>query len=104
MTETTRRKSFRGISVRLAVHYLTNLGGTERDPDEAEREHDETGRGDETERVVVGDGWTARLTATERSVGPSLSLTEVSVVFEGDAEEVDDVVERFSRKAMRAGG
>lgn len=86
-----REKQFRGISRRLAVNYLENLGG-ERD---AERSDDETD-------VVVGDDWTATLTAEKVSVGGSLKLTEVTVVFEGDS--LGEVVDAFSQKAMRAGG
>ncbi|MFB6087740.1 MAG: hypothetical protein ABEJ85_04400 [Haloarculaceae archaeon] len=86
-----REKQFRGISRRLAVKYLENLGG-DRD---AERSDDDTD-------VVVGDDWTATLTAEKVGVGGSLSLTEVTVVFEGDS--LDDLVEAFSQKAMRAGG
>ncbi|MFB6305008.1 MAG: hypothetical protein ABEH47_07570 [Haloferacaceae archaeon] len=89
MSEGERRveRSYRGISLRLAVHYLENLGG----------ERIDDGR-------VVGDGWEARLAAEKRGVGPSLSLTEVTVTFEGDPETLDALVERFSQKAMRAGG
>ncbi|MFB6157549.1 MAG: hypothetical protein ABEJ34_06890 [Haloferacaceae archaeon] len=82
-----RERAYRGISVRLAVRYLENLGG--------ERVADDR---------VVGDGWEARLSATRQEVGPSLSLTEVTVTFEGDPETLDGLIERFSRKAMRAGG
>ena len=80
-------KSYRGISVRLAVHYLQNLGGEQTD-----------------DGVVAGDGWQATLSSSTVDIGPSLSLTEVSVVFEGDADAVEPLVERFSQKAMRAGG
>jgi molybdopterin synthase sulfur carrier subunit len=81
-------KSFRGISVRLARRYLENLGGTALD--------------DET---VEGDGWTASLSAEKVSVGPSLQLTEVTVVFEATAGfDLDTLIEDFSQKAMRAGG
>jgi hypothetical protein len=31
-------------------------------------------------------------------------LTQVDLVFEGDPDVVDSLVERFARKAMRAGG
>lgn len=83
----TVEKEFRGISKRLARQYLENLGG------EAEGED-----------VVVGDGWTASLSAetVEVAEGSSMELTEVTVVFEG--ENLDGLVSDFSRKAMRAGG
>lgn len=87
MSGTSVERSYRGISRRLAVHYLENLGGERADDDR-----------------VVGDGWEARLSESTVDVGPSLTLTEVTVDFEGDPEAVDSLVERFSKKAMRAGG
>ena len=80
-------RSFRGISQRLAVHYLTNLGGEETDQ----------GR-------VVGDGWEAVLSEEKTSVGPSLVLNEVDIVFEGTEETLEPLVDQFAQKAMRAGG
>ncbi len=82
-----REKSFRGISVRLARNYLENLGGEAVGEDRVE-----------------GDGWTATLSAETVSVGRSLTLTEVTVAFEGDEAVLDDLIDRFSQKAMRAGG
>lgn len=82
-----REKAFRGISERLAVEYLEGLGG------EREGEH-----------AVVGEGWRATLDAETVSIGPTMELTEVTVVFEGDPGRLDELVERFSQKAMRAGG
>ncbi|MFC6733631.1 MULTISPECIES: hypothetical protein [unclassified Haladaptatus] len=82
-------KSFRGISERLAKHYLQNLGG------EVE---------DEEANEVVGDDWTASVSSEKVSIGPTVELTEVTVVFEGEEETLDELVERFSQKAMRAGG
>jgi len=82
-----RERSFRGISARLARHYLENLGGEQRD-----------------EATVVGDGWTAALSEEKVSIGPSLQLNEVTVVFEGDAETLEPLIEDFAQKAMRAGG
>jgi hypothetical protein len=84
---TRLERSFRGISERLAVRYLTNLGG--------ERVDDDT---------VAGEGWTATYSSETVSIGPSLQLTEVTVVFEGEADVLEPLVERFAQKAMRAGG
>ena len=94
------KRSFRGISERLAVRYLRNLGG--------EQVADDT---------VAGDDWTATLSSETVGIGPSLTLTEVTVVFEGDENRGDDenndgseadslepLVEEFAQKAMRAGG
>jgi hypothetical protein len=85
-------KSFRGISERLARRYLSNLGG-------AIEGRDAEGDGD----VVAGD-WRASLSSEKVSIGPSVKLTEVTVVFEGDEETLDELVDAFSQKAMRAGG
>ncbi|SEH49830.1 molybdopterin synthase sulfur carrier subunit [Halopenitus malekzadehii] len=88
-----RERSYRGISRRLAAHYLRNLGGTlvgTDDPVEATR--------------VEGDGWTAELSADTVAIGGSLTLTEVTIGFTGDPSILDDLIERFSQKAMRAGG
>ncbi|TYT60768.1 hypothetical protein [Natrialba swarupiae] len=88
MPEQTRvERSFRGISERLAIRYLTNLEGERIDED-----------------TVVGEGWTATLSAEQVDVGPTLSLTEVTVVFEGEDDHLESLVEEFARKAMRAGG
>lgn len=80
-------RSFRGISKRLAIHYLENLGG--------ERV---------AEGEVVGDGWQATLSEDTVAISAALSLTEVTVVFDGAADAVEPLVERFAQKAMRAGG
>lgn len=82
-----REKSFRGISENLAVTYLENLGG----------ERTDDGR-------VEGDGWSASLDSETVSVGATLELTEVTVAFEGEPDALDELVEAFSQKAMRAGG
>ena len=87
-----REKSYRGISERLARRYLSNLGG------EIEG-GDEEGDGD-----VEGDGWRASVSSEKVGVGPSVELTEVTVVFEGEEAVLDELIEDFSRKAMRAGG
>jgi len=84
-----RVKSYRGISTRLAMRYLENLGG--------ERVADDP-------PTVAADNWRAMLSAETVSIGPTLSLTEVTVVFEGEAEVLEPLVDRFSQKAMRAGG
>lgn len=82
-----RERSFRGISKRLAIKYLETLG--------AERVDDER---------VEADDWAADLSSQTVGVGPSVSLTQVDLVFEGDPETLDSLIERFAQKAMRAGG
>lgn len=82
-----REKAYRGISKRLAIHYLENLGG----------EHVE-------EDVVEANDWQATLSSEKVGVGSTLTLTEVTVVFEGEEDALEELIERFSQKAMRAGG
>ena len=92
-------KSYRGISERLARHYLSNLGGEieggdpEGDGDDADCDGD-----------VVADDWRASISSEKVSIGPSVQLTEVTVVFEGDEEALEPLIEDFSQKAIRAGG
>lgn len=87
-------KAFRGISKRLAVHYLENLGGELVAGD----------RADDAEARVAGPDWTVTLSAEKVNAAGSIQLTEVSVTFEGDETAVEPLVEQFSQKAMRAGG
>lgn len=89
---TTRvERSYRGISERLALHYLTNLGGEQVEED-----------------AVTGDGWSAALSSEQVGIGPTLTLTEVTVAFEFeddvDEQQREALIEAFTRKAMRAGG
>ncbi|SIR72672.1 hypothetical protein [Natronorubrum thiooxidans] len=80
-------RSFRGISERLTARYLTNLGG--------EQVADDT---------VEGDNWTATFASETVAIGPSLTLTEITIVFEGETETLEPLVDEFAQKAMRAGG
>ena len=82
-----RVKTYRGISTRAAVHYLTRIGGTQIN-----------------DRTVRGDGWSASVSADTVQIGPSLELTEVTVRFEGEPEVLEPLIEAFSQKAIRAGG
>ena len=82
-----REKSYRGISQRLAAHYLRNLGGE-----------------GETADHIAGDDWSADLSAEVINVAGSMELTEVTITFEGTEETIAPLIEDFSRKAMRAGG
>lgn len=86
-------RTYRGISARAAIHYLLGLGGEALD-----------------DGTVVGDGWRADVSAERVPVGPTLELTEVTVRFETDGQAgtadvpLEELVETFSQKAMRAGG
>ena len=80
-------KRYRGISKRLAANYLGNLGGERVDDDRIE-----------------GEGWSAALSAETVNAGGSIRLTEVTVEFEGEAAALEELIEDFTRKAMRAGG
>ncbi|GAB6880542.1 hypothetical protein JCM17823_28160 [Halorubrum gandharaense] len=88
-----QERAFRGISRRLAAHYLRNLGGTlvgTDDPAEATR--------------VDGDGWRASLSAGTVNPAGGITLTEVTVSFVGDPETLEELLPKFKQKAMRAGG
>ncbi|OIB56313.1 hypothetical protein [Natrialba sp. SSL1] len=122
----TRRieRSFRGISERLAIRYLTNLGGervesaaehisasdsngvdTGYEHDDHDDHHDHDTPSDGTPPTVVGDTWQATLSSESVQIGPTLTLTEVTVVFEGqESAPLETLVEDFAQKAMRAGG
>ena len=80
-------RTFRGISKRLAIRYLERLGGEKTE-----------------EGVVEGDRWRAECSESTVSVGPSLTLTEVTILFEGEEATLDELLSKFRRKAMRAGG
>lgn len=80
-------RTYRGISERAARHYLTRVGGELHD-----------------DGTVSGDGWRASVSSEMVGIGPTLELTEVTVTFEGDAGTLEDLIERFSQKAIRAGG
>lgn len=99
-----RDQAFRGISVRLAVHYLGNLGGEVVDRATEGGEPATEGGEPAAEAVVAGGDWRATLSSTAVGVGPTVSLTEVRIVFEGDPDGLDAFIERFTQKAMRAGG
>ena len=85
--------AYRGISRRLAAHYLVNLGGTlvgTDDPAEATR--------------VDGDGWRVALSAEKVKAAASISLTEVTASFAGDPDTLAELLPKYRQKAMRAGG
>jgi hypothetical protein len=82
-----REVSYRAISARAAIGYLENLGGEKQD-----------------DSTVVGDGWTAELDEDKVSIGPSVKLNEVTIVFEGTEAALEPLLEKFDQKAMRAGG
>ena len=85
--------AYRGISRRLAAHYLVNLGGElvgTDDPAEATR--------------VDGDGWRAALRADRVTAAGSIALTEVTAEFAGDPDALAELLPAYRKKAMRAGG
>lgn len=85
--------AYRGISRRLAAHYLENLGGElvgTDDPAEATR--------------VDGNGWRAALSAEKVNVVGSITLTEVTIAFAGEPAALAELRPDFEQKAMRAGG
>ena len=98
-------KSYRGITERLARHYLSNLGGEIEGGGGPESDGGDEECGDpEGGGDVVGDDWRASISSEKVGIGPTVQLTEVTVVFEGEEETLDPLIEDFSQKAMRAGG
>ena len=88
-----REVSYRGISRRLAAHYLCNLGGHLVDADTPA-----------AATRVDGDGWRSALSATEVAAAGSITLTEVTVSFTGETATLEELVPKFEQKAIRAGG
>lgn len=88
-------RSFRGISVRLALGYLESIGGEVTDGVTTETD---------VEGKAEGEGWSAELFTEMVAIGPSIELTEVSVVFEGEEAVLDEVIPAFEQKAVRSGG
>ncbi|RLM64019.1 hypothetical protein DVK05_14035 [Halorubrum sp. Atlit-8R] len=85
--------AYRGISRRLAAHYLRNLGGElvgTDDPAAATR--------------VDGDGWRVTLSAETVTAAAAIELTEVTAEFAGDPEVLAELLPKYRQKAMRAGG
>lgn len=90
---TTETVAYRGISRRLAAHYLVNLGGElvgTDDPAAATR--------------VDGDGWRVALSAETVTAAASITLTEVTAKFVGSPDALAALLPRYRQKAMRAGG
>ena len=83
----TVERTYRGISRRAARQYLEGIGGKTID-----------------DTLVSGSDWQAEIAESVVTVGPSLELTELTIVFEGKEDTLEEIVETFSRKAMRAGG
>ena len=88
-----REVAYRGISRRLAAHYLVNLGGHLVDADDPA-----------AATRVDGDGWRATLRAETVTAAASITLTEVTVSFAGETAVLEALLPRFKQKAMRAGG
>ncbi|QAU11749.1 hypothetical protein EKH57_02695 [Halorubrum sp. BOL3-1] len=85
--------AYRGISRRLAAHYLRNLGGElvgTDDPAEATR--------------VDGDGWRVTLSAEKVTAAAAIEITEVTAEFAGGPDALADLLPKYRQKAMRAGG
>ena len=97
-------KAVRGISKRLAIHYLEGMGAQPvdeaGDPVEGAGE---TGEAAAAVDRVVADDWEVHLSTATVDIGPTLEVTELELVFEGDGD-LEEVVEAFTWKARRAGG
>jgi len=98
-------KRIRGVSQRLAIHYLEDMGARPLDGEGSPVEGAGESRkaAERVERVVAED-WSVRLGTTVVNIGPTLEVTELELVFEGDESVLETVVEDFTWKARRAGG
>ena len=85
--------AYRGISRRLAAHYLRNLGGELVGTDEPAEA-----------TSVEGDGWRAALSAEKVTAAAAIEITEVTAEFAGDPDALAELLPRYRQKAMRAGG
>jgi hypothetical protein len=79
-------REMRGIPFFLLVEYLEELGGTV--------------IGDEQ---VQGPGWSVKLTRMEPFRLGSLSVGQTRLEIEIEDEKVDDFMEQFGKKTLRAG-
>ncbi|MDR5656259.1 hypothetical protein RH831_03575 [Halodesulfurarchaeum sp. HSR-GB] len=80
-------RTFRGITPDLVRIYLESVGAESVEDDQAS-----------------GPGWHAEFAAEKIAIGPSIELTEITIVFEGEESVLEDVVADFARKAVRSGG
>ncbi len=81
----------RGMSLEQVVHYLVKLGGRPK------------AGGTQPPLEVEGDGWQARLTRDWVELG-SLRLREITVELDGHETTLSELVERFRKLSLRAGG
>lgn len=79
--------SLHGIGIPIVTLYLTELGGRETVPG-----------------LIVGPRWQARVWAGEPVQIHALRLGVTEIEFSGEPAAVEQVVMRFQKKAIRAGG
>ena len=79
-------REMRGIPFFLLREYLEELGGTAISDDQVE-----------------GSGWNVKLTRMEPFRLGSLSVGQTRMVIQIEAHLVDDFMERFGKKTLRAG-
>ena len=79
-------REMRGIPFFLLREYLEEMGGTALGDDQ-----------------VQGPGWSVKLTKMEPFRLGSLSVGQTRLVIDIEDHQVDDFMERFGKKTLRAG-
>ena len=82
----TITREMRGIPYFLLKEYLVELGGKLED-----------------ENLVVGDGWSVRLTKLEPYKLHSLQVGQTRLDMELEERVAEDFLQRFAMKTLRAG-
>ena len=82
----TITREIRGIPYFLLKEYLVELGGTLSD-----------------ENLVVGDGWSVRLTKLAPYKLHSLQVGQTRLEMELEERVAEDFLQRFAMKTLRAG-
>lgn len=90
--ESVVRSRYHGIPAWILIRYLVELGGR----DEERRPN--------SDRIVVGDGWRARVSElADREVG-SIRLASVDVELAGEPAAVERLAEALTVRTRRGGG
>lgn len=85
--QTEITQTFRGVPEWKIIDYLESVGGKQTD-----------------KTTVNAERWQASTKSTTVSIGPSMTLTEVTVKLQGEKEALEEILPKLKQKAMRAGG
>lgn len=91
-TDSRVEVNLRGLPEWLIRKYLSEIGAIEAEPSERP--------------AMRAQGWSVSWTTQRVPIAGSsgLGLTQFDIVFEGDADLLPEVEERFMKKAQRGGG